>query len=462
MNAQWQWTRSYSYLSLVICTIINEAINKQTHANATMIRVEEEIAAKLQQYNRTSTSDIDTTTSSTRDCSSTAGARTSANFCHPADSTNPEYIAQSESIHIYRVFTKILRFSFVLALLVGAAFYYVYHITRSNQQYHTNHHSSDSNNGRIGNITFSSDTRSLGKRPSIGVVHLGKSGGIVMLKAINSKTAKPNAIADRNPEYFHLRKPEVANYRDWIALVRDPIARIRSSWIFEHPLNSNYRRGKPYGPPSLRWKLYDCYPTLNDAVTIGLSSPTVATTDDDCAALAKTIFSGQGMEGKGMNVYGMPHFQCNFRYYYHDLLSDEPQVGSGPKRIFVVRTKHMLNDLNAIHNLLGTGNDAGDDTFPFVTLRPDSHFQSGRELPMTDRRISSEGMRNLCHFICEEIQIYKQLLQRAVNVRSTKLGEDPAMLMPELFDNCPEQVRSDRCPAKFNNHSRRLSTPNRQ
>ena len=79
-----------------------------------------------------------------------------------------------------------------------------------------------------------------------------------------------NAIQKQVPEFFHLNPPTIEKYDNWIALVRDPVERIQSSWIYEHPDNAQFRVDRVgkflHG---FRPKFYECYPTLGCSLEDG-------------------------------------------------------------------------------------------------------------------------------------------------------------------------------------------------
>ena len=239
-----------------------------------------------------------------------------------------------------------------------------------------------------------------------------------------------NAIQKQVPEFFHLNPPTIEKYDNWIALVRDPVERIQSSWIYEHPDNAQFRVDR-VGKflHNFRPKFYECYPTLDPALKTGLTAP--STQENDSPMLAKKVFLGH----VGQEFYGMAHFKFNFEFYYKELLEQ-----AAKKRIFVVRSERMLADLNTVHKMLGGQGDV------FTQTKHHAHFKGmGKEgLPMTDRTISPEGMQNLCHFLCTEIQMYKQLLKQAVN-----FPPEHKLVPPSgLVEKCPIEAASDFCPQK--------------
>mmetsp|Transcript_34214 Transcript_34214/g.102381 ORF Transcript_34214/g.102381 Transcript_34214/m.102381 type:complete len:191 (-) Transcript_34214:166-738(-) len=119
------------------------------------------------------------------------------------------------------------------------------------------------------------------------------------------------------------------------------------------------------------------------------------------------------------------HNAWNYDWYAHRLLEDET------KEVFNLRVEHVDLDWRAIDEMVGGTGDAlpGADT-------PRNDASTKVHLPVSNRTVSDEGMRNLCRALCEEIQVYKKLLARAVNLRE----EDVRESMEELRTTCPEET----------------------
>jgi hypothetical protein len=265
----------------------------------------------------------------------------------------------------------------------------------------------------------------------VGVIHLGKCGGVAMEMSIKHPRNK-NEIQKRGPHYYHMVKPEISKFQDWMALVRDPVSRIQSSYIYEHPLNAPYRKDQV---GKFLWghrpKFYECYPTLDEALTKGLT--TKSKEENDCPMLARKVFSGKVDE----RFYGMVHNKYDFSYYFTELL--RKAILDKSINVYVVRNEKMLDDLKKINVMFG----GTEDGFKFITKH--DHFGGmprGTGLPMTNRTISNEGMKNLCKFLCNEIQIYKRLYQRALNFNDQDYNE----MIEGLSKKCPIEASLSGCP----------------
>lgn len=265
------------------------------------------------------------------------------------------------------------------------------------------------------------------KPKRFGFVHLGKCGGVSVIRTLLGYPGllTPVGRAFSGSKHYHLARPEVDEYDNWILAVRDPVGRIRSWWTYDHSDNLLYRndyRGH-LDSSTLLAKLFECYPTLDSFTTNGLAPNT--TLPDECQTLAQMSIP---LRGSSFSV-GLPHLRFNFDRYFPPLLAAEG------KALYVVRTERMLNDMNSISFELG------DDGSRLTGVVHQSHWRS-EDYPNKDRYISEKGMGNLCRHLCNEIQIYKQILARGINIGN----EERESSLLQLSKSCPLQVKSAECP----------------
>lgn len=265
-----------------------------------------------------------------------------------------------------------------------------------------------------------------------GIVHLGKCGGVSLKSTLMHYFGSQTRVATvaKRAKWFHLGKPEVEKFRYWMLLVRDPIARIQSWWMYDHMDNFEYRidyLGFPFR--SNLWpKLFECYKTLDDFCTKGLAPLEQQKEEpiNECQLLAQMAIPPRGSS----HILGFQHLRFNFDRYFAPLL----QVADD-KKLHVVRAEHMLSDVNAINQLLG------DNSRSVQGLQPVSHWRY-KEYPMKDRSISKEGLVNLCRQLCTEIQHYKDILEAGINIEETQLEAS----MNILKESCPIQAAATDCP----------------
>ena len=288
---------------------------------------------------------------------------------------------------------------------------------------------------------------------SFGFIHLGKCGGVSVQETLSGYLGRltPIGRAHEGSKRYHLSVPIVSDHDDWILVVRDPVSRIQSWWTYDHPDNRLYRidtQGhffRNLEASKLSKKLFECYPTLDDLLTMGLaprSNTTSTTTPDECQNVAQAAIP---LRGSAM-IGGLNHLRFNFALYFVPLLGAKTE-----KRIYVVRTEHMLNDMNSISMELGdTTNDVDNDDDKASRLAGvvhQSHWRS-KDYPNKDRYISEKGMENLCRHLCNEIQIYKTILSRGINIGN----ETRTASLHQLYKSCPLQVVSVECPLGMSQH----------
>lgn len=265
-------------------------------------------------------------------------------------------------------------------------------------------------------------------RKNFAIVHLGKCGGLGMRETLVGYLGMSTRIGQivMRSKTYHLSKPEVDEYDEWIVLVRDPISRMRSWWTYDHTDNFLYRKdyiGFPF--KSENWpRLFKCYPTLDDFATKGLAPMT--SPPDECQSLAQMTVPLRGSSF----LTGIQHMRFNFERYYTELLDAQD------KHLYVIRAEHMLNDILSINVELG---DTPSPTLTGVVHQ--SHWRT-EEYPNRDRYLSPAGLENLCRQLCYEIQIYKQILERGINLRN----ETRAVSLNHLSKSCPRQTVNTDCP----------------
>jgi hypothetical protein len=258
-------------------------------------------------------------------------------------------------------------------------------------------------------------------------VHLGKCGGVSLMETLQGYLGRRTVVgqAFAGSKRYHLSKPHVDEYENWILAVRDPVGRIQSWWTYDHNDNFLYRTDSMgFQYRSKMWpKLFECYPTLDEFTTKGLAL--ITTFPDECQTLAQMAIP---LRGSSLLV-AFQHLRFNFDTYFTPLLAAED------KSLYVVRTEHMLEDLNSISFELG------DDGNRLPGVVHQSHWRS-EDYPNKDRYISAKGLENLCRHLCSEIQIYKEILKRGLNIGD----EARAASLRQLSKSCPLQVASAECP----------------
>jgi hypothetical protein len=290
-------------------------------------------------------------------------------------------------------------------------------------------------------------------------VHVGKAGGETIKSILSAgchsrknkrRKAKclqqlPNStISDTIQSYFHCLSmpPGAANYStSYLYNLRHPVDRTISWYRYIAPQNCH--KDDPKSPScSTAWAMSQnphngwesdffgrCFPTVEDwaqALALGLAMPTtpktttasnsfpmmMATSNSsssnhtDCSELAWSSLAGN----IDINKHGVAaHMVFNFRYYTKKTIGKFPS-----KEVLVVRTENLWQDLGDLDRLLG-----GDGAFGHLHGSSVTH---GSENYKNRRSISESGAKLLCCALQDEMNIFRDLMNRATNLDdATKL-----------------------------------------
>lgn len=102
---------------------------------------------------------------------------------------------------------------------------------------------------------------------------------------------------------------------------------------------------------------------------------------------------------------------------------------------------HIEEDWKRVDILLG-----GEGTVPSKMHMNDA---TDKKIPVYNKTISEEGHLNLCRALCHEIQVYKQVLSKAINLNEVDVLES----LQEL--NCPDDLTPEVrfCPQSYIDYS---------
>jgi hypothetical protein len=171
---------------------------------------------------------------------------------------------------------------------------------------------------------------------------------------------------------------------------------------------------RPDGPsnhssyPQRALLFVDCYYTLEELAVDGLEG------DRNSTCPNRAWEAIQGEVGYGAHNY------YNFGYYRSQVEDHDPKG-----RIIAIRTEHLLEDWNSIEDMLG-----GHPMSKTVNKVNVSKKRSEVE------KISERARNNLCVALRQEIQVYKDLLERAENLSEEHVAES----LRELQDSCPNEI----------------------
>ena len=230
----------------------------------------------------------------------------------------------------------------------------------------------------------------------------------------NDKQYLPGRLPKSATHIFHREvydcRPDASHY---LFIVRDPLARSRSAFVYgrldEHMMSQEK------GYMDNRKRLYiDCpFQTINDLASKGLAKD--GTASDECKQRAKDMLMG--------TVWYETHHYFSYQYYLEALPKDA--------KILVIRTEHLEEDWNDIEVGLG-GQAQTNITFPRENSQPKQE---------RDMILGEDERMLLCKYLCIEIQVYKDILRRAMNIND----EQYEVSMSELSDSCPIEAKETGC-----------------
>jgi hypothetical protein len=269
-------------------------------------------------------------------------------------------------------------------------------------------------------------------------VHVGKTAGSTLAlyfgfkypecqdssyEILGDKLLAPGLLPAATTHMFHTDFNDCADkdFDYYLFVLRDPLKRIQSWFNYEHP-DTDYWDEDRSNQQKLLYKECD-FDTLNVLGEIGLAPPYSTNASAVCQSRAHEAITG----ATGFST----HNYYNFGYYLREVTSYTVPT------IVVLRTEHLAADWKSIEENVLHGPKDLNVTFSLKCnaspTRPKTTFLS----PIAQRRI--------CAALCQEIQVYKSLLQAAINLNKN----DVAQSMAELEESCPVEAMNNVCALSF-------------
>jgi hypothetical protein len=265
---------------------------------------------------------------------------------------------------------------------------------------------------------------------SICFVHVGKTAGSTIgcslgfrLHCEDEEWYLPGRLPKAAAHVFHKDVYDCPDDSDYfLFVVRDPLERIRSAIAYGRPdVDCNSTKDRLWDQKK---KLYlDCGFSSASALAIGLSEYGGGT--EECKQRARDMLRGTAQYDG--------HLFYNYQYYFDSVPHSN---------FLVIRSEHMTEDWNSIETMLG-GKPRENVRFP--------HRNSGPKEPRDPDLGESERML-LCHELCVEIQYYKLVLRRALNINKTEYDSS----MKELGASCPNEAKLQQCDFDTPNITQKL------
>ncbi|KAL7487882.1 hypothetical protein ACHAW6_013459 [Cyclotella cf. meneghiniana] len=255
-------------------------------------------------------------------------------------------------------------------------------------------------------------------------VHVGKAGGSTVgcslgfsLHCSSDGQIVPGILPTITTHAFHRGVFDCQNDAAYyLFVVRDPLERVLSAFNYDRPpFNSKTSKSELFRTQDF----YKACPfwTLDDVAQNGLLSK--GDTSIECRRKARLALDG--------TKEFIPHWFFNYQYYYEFIPPD--------KKILVIRNNHIVDDWNSIEHFLGGRHDVMNPS-----LLPANNVHDKNS---TDLFLSSESKMVLCRALCNEIQFYKTILRKGVNL----MEEDVLISLEELMLQCPIEATRDICDA---------------
>ena len=138
---------------------------------------------------------------------------------------------------------------------------------------------------------------------------------------------------------------------------------------------------------------------------------------------------------------------CRHNYFNYRYFLDRTPADS---QLMVLRTEHLVDDWNSVEAQLHAAVHSNDSDVGLP------HTITAEDVPKRNKtrkkreELTPRATRLLCYALCHEIQVYKEILQRAQNLTPEQVNES----LEELAQTCPREVQSaDACQKHHDRHS---------
>lgn len=298
---------------------------------------------------------------------------------------------------------------------------------------------------RSNNTSALDDTTSrMPENPRMYLIHVGKTGGITLRKALrlsrrdgeakcranrtlhgeddsacDTSTDQDSQLTRHIVQYFHMHNWRLGNdVQEWtmnntnvfLFIVRDPIGRIISTYNYHRDDFSKIKDPNKKRQQQTFYK--ECYPSgLNDMID------TMRRNDTSTNATKCTKMGIDTLTGKG-NSYWLPggwHFGLNYHFYKKNTMDKFANHS-----IATIRTEHMWDDVEKLDKLLG-----GTGEFGASGSRHTHGSEKYKQGYSSDLSLSNAIF--LCCLIWKEIETYQDMILKSFNL-------DNAEKMKAMFD----------------------------
>ena len=205
----------------------------------------------------------------------------------------------------------------------------------------------------------------------------------------------------------------------FLFVIRDPIDRARSAFNYDRPDDQDFLDDKGWALRQSRFYSECPFYHIEDFVQNGLQD------EGDAPNMCKRM-AEDAIKGAEAHHYGGPsHWYYNYQYYYEAIPSDS--------KVIAIRNEHIEEDVRSIEHLFGCNEKERLELAASMNTNTWSDQQ--------DLYLSSESISILCQALCNEIQVYKKILNQALNMSEDQLR----VSLRELEAKCPDQAIAEEC-----------------
>lgn len=266
------------------------------------------------------------------------------------------------------------------------------------------------------------------------LVHVGKTAGSTIgcqlgfnLHCSPDRVVAPGLLARYTTHMFHTNIYDCPDVPYYLFVVRNPLERIKSAFAYDKPKDWDEFRttmGEKYY--WLRKRLYDdcSFDTLEDMALRGLRNQTTDTKDaanPECQRRAAA------------SLLGTEHFGCHFYYNYQFHYEGIPPNAT----IVTIRTEHIIHDWNTVELELGGQNNIMGSPDNAVVKKNNVNTNKAD----SDKFLSDESIIEICRLLCNDIQVYKEILNRSINLDKSQIE----LSMADLKASCPMEAKATTC-----------------
>ena len=210
----------------------------------------------------------------------------------------------------------------------------------------------------------------------------------------------------------------------YLISMRDPLQRMMSWFRYDAPHPKMDRRHLRYVKPLYIDCGFQSMNQLGEAMTKGGDSANVS---DECQQMAWDAITGKRR---------FHHSGYNYGHYWNWIPPEAKESG----HIVAIRAEHMEQDWYSVERFVGGDAAPSSQKTTNFGVRNASKRRSNN-----DSYLSELAHQNICRGLCEEIQLYKKILERVENLTPQDVGAS----LKELQQSCPVEAAAEQCPPRL-------------